>query len=156
VPVLRHKKITAFPRHPDAPPVNYQPLSWVLSRAYPTDVHFCAYSCPEIERRLDSGFLDGDSDVDVERAYRNAERRNVKESPVVRMVIAAFDLDAPGHQFTADWLNDQCEKLGNLFDAHPGGFAYRTRNGLRLVYRLASPFPLKNRNDARRWSKQYI
>jgi predicted P-loop ATPase len=111
----------AWPK-PDAPRAEYLPIEAAFGTTWPWDAHFAAYSRPDVPHRLDS------------------------DSPGVdatEMVLAAFDVDAPGKAATAAWYAAELPKVQAVAAAHPGVWVYPTRGGYRLVWRLAAPQPTR-------------
>lgn len=139
LPVLADKRSNAWPEHPQGRPALYLPPAEVFGQPYATDAHFAAYSVPQVPRRLAT------AEALVQLAAQGG----------VPMVLAVFDLDAPDHQATEGWLDEQLSKFDALWEQHPGLFVYRTRGGYRLVWRLAEPFVLRDLGDAARWRRRY-
>lgn len=139
LPVLADKRSNAWPEHPAGRPALYLPPAELFEQPYPTDAHFAAYSVPRVPRRL----------ATAEALARMASQGGVP------MVLAVFDLDAPDHQATEAWLDEQLPKFDALWEQHPGLFVYRTRGGYRLVWRLSEPFVLRDLGEAARWRRQY-
>lgn len=123
LPVLATRYVRGWPEHEDG---RVQPTSlWdLLTREYDTDAHFAGYSSPQPHR------------LTIEAAERVA----------VSMTVLVLDIDAPEHRATEDWRRD----LTRRAEALPGEpFGYWTRNGARLLYRLA-PRPVAG------WSRWYV
>lgn len=136
VPILERKS-KAWPRSQDAQVIGYAPIGAALVSAYTSDAHFAAYSVPEFPYRLSS------------------------EAPAhfpegVPIVLLALDRDAPDHRATPEWLATELPKIQALLAAHPGGYAYSTRGGYRVVYRLAQPFIIHGHQEARAWRAHYL
>jgi len=110
LPVLATRYVRGWPEHVDGR-VEPTDLADLLTREYPTDAHFAAYSSPQPHR------------LTIEAAERVA----------VSMTVLVLDVDAPEHQASPDWRRDLARRAETL----PGEpFGYWTRNGARLVYRL--------------------
>lgn len=139
LPVLAEKRANAWPEHPQGRPAVYMPPAEVFVQHYPTDAHYAAYSVPGVPRRL----------ATAEALVQLADQGGVP------MVLAVFDLDAPDHQATEGWLDEQLQKFDALWEQHPGMFVYRTRGGYRLVWRLSEPFVLLDPGDGARWRRRY-
>src|ERR1043165_8726655 len=135
LPVLANRWATGWPEHPQRRPALYMPPAEVFGKLYPTDAHCAAYSVPYLPRRL----------ATPEALVQLAPRGGVP------MVMTVFDLDAPCHQVSEGWLDEQLPKFEFLQEQHPGLFTYRTRGGYRLVWRLDQPVVLRDRVDASRW-----
>jgi len=147
VPVVRDQKIRSWPKFPAGGEARYTALPFALRHEYDSDAHFAAYSAPSIRRRLGTDALLKPGAL-------------VELAPGVAMLLVLFDVDCPAahqgdpHASDAWWL-DEVEKLAALFKAHPNGFAYRTRGGYRIVFRLAEPIVLRDGTDAEAWSIRY-
>lgn len=139
LPVLADKHARGWPEHETGRPALYLQVADALTRQWSTDAHFAAYSVPAQPRRL----------------ARPEALAALAEQGGVPMVLAVFDLDAPDHKATDAWFAEQLPKLDALPQRHPGLFAYRTRGGYRLVWRLAAPFVLGLAGDAARWRRLY-
>ena len=147
IPVVGDQKIRAWPKFPAGGQANYTALSLALRCEYETDAHFAAYSAPSIRRRLGKDAL-----------LKPGALAELASG--VAMLLVIFDVDCPAaHQgdphATDAWWLDEVEKRAALFKAHPNGFAYRTRGGYRVVYRLAEPIVLRDGTDAEAWSIRY-
>jgi hypothetical protein len=110
------------------------PLAGVLRLAYRSDAHF-----------------QGGVAADGLRLTRSSLDRGT-----ATMTVLAVDIDAPGHQATAEWRAATRQRITELFEAHPGGFGYETRGGARVVYTLAEPFVIETHEDGREWSRRYL
>jgi hypothetical protein len=73
----------------------------------------------------------------------------------VRMVLAVFDVDPPGHVPSDEWGDDQANRIDALLEAHPGGYVHATRAGYRVLYTLPSPVPIRTPADAAQWTARY-
>lgn len=147
VPVVRDQKIRSWPKCPIGGEAKYTALAFALTHEYVTDAHFAAYSVPSHPRRLGTDAL-----------LKPGARSEL--DPGVAMKLAIFDVDCPaGHKGDAHatdaWWLDEIEKLAALFNAHPNGFAYRTRGGYRIVYWLTESIVLRDGADAESWSLRY-
>lgn len=139
IPVLTDKHSKGWPEHEVGRPAVYMPLEEALERRWSSDAHFAAYSAAAQPRRL----------ARPEALQAMAERGGIP------MVLAVFDLDAPDHQATEAWVVGQEGGLEAARRAHPGLFAYRTRGGYRLVWRLGTPMVLRSNDCAARWRHRY-
>ena len=139
LPVLADKHAKGWPEHEIGRPAVYLPASEAFTRRWSTDAHVAAYSVPARPRRL-------------ARAEALAALAGEGGIP---MVLAVFDLDAPDHQATEDWFAEQWPRVDAVQLLHPGLFAYRTRGGYRLVWRLAVPYVLRSAQDAAEWRRLY-
>jgi hypothetical protein len=139
LPVLAEKQAKGWPEHPTGRMALYLPAPEIFGQPYPTDAHFAAYSVPTQPRRL----------------ARADALLALAEQGGVPMVLAVFDLDAPDHQATERWLAEQLLRLEILGQQHPGLFAYRTRGGYRLLWRLEPPLVLQAPQDALSWKLRY-
>lgn len=115
-------------------------LGAALTRQWSTDAHAVAYSATVDDRpsrrRLASAAVD-------------------RDGVSVAMTLAIIDADAPEHTATPEWRADFARKLLAVEAKAPGAFAYHTRGGARLVWRLARPFEIASRDDAAAWSSAY-
>jgi P4 family phage/plasmid primase-like protien len=139
LPVLADKHAKGWPEHEIGRPAVYLPTSEAFTRRWSTDAHLAAYSVPAHPRRL---------------ARAEALTALAAEGGIP-MVLAVFDLDAPDHQATEDWFAEQWPRVDAVQLRHPGLFAYRTRGGYRLVWRLAVPYVLRSVQDAADWRRLY-
>ena len=118
--VLPKTKVLSWPKHENAKAWTYQSIDVAFGTTYQTDAHFAAYSAPS-------------------HPYRLSTEAFAAISGGVRMVLAVFDIDAPGgHKAAAgatdEWWAGELDKLETLRAAHPGAFIYRTRGGYRIVF----------------------
>lgn len=125
-----------WPKHGDAPHVRPMPLDEQMTTSFQTDAHFAAYQVDPREPRR----LTGDA---VERLGH------------VEMVAAVFDVDHPTKTPTPAWRSAEREKVCQLLVAHPGGFAYDTRHGYRIVFALRVPFSIAGADGPTRWKARY-
>jgi P4 family phage/plasmid primase-like protien len=139
IPVLTDKHSKGWPEHEVGRLAVYMPLEDALERRWPSDAHFASYSVPAQPRRL----------ARAEAVLAMADRGGIP------MVLAVFDLDAPDHQATEAWADGQLEGIESARRAHPGLFAYRTRGGYRLVWRLGAPVVLRTGDCSARWRLRY-
>ncbi len=131
----------------------YLPASEALTRRFSTDAHFVAYFSAEHSGRLSiAGPL-----------HDNDDRRGAHErlSRGVLMLFMVFDVDDPAAHKTGEpasetWRKQERTKILTLFVAHPGGFAYWTRGGYRILYRLAAPFRITSNADYMSWRRRYL
>ena len=131
-----------WPEHETGWAMRYVSLEAALTTAHDWDAHTVAYSVPSVERRL-------------------AGSNVFAELDGVPMVLLFIDSDDPAVHGTseparAEWWADERAKLDRLLADHPGGFAYRTRGGYRIVYRLAEPIVLCSTADAAAWKARYL
>jgi hypothetical protein len=71
----------------------------------------------------------------------------------ITMMWLLVDVDAPGHRSIPEWRGAIAARVAGL----PGSpFAYFTRGGLRLVWRLREAFPIRSPADAWRWRLAYL
>ncbi len=142
IPVLAGKFARGWPEHPVGDSAMYLPLGEALSAYHTTDAHFTCYSVPDIARRL-------------------AGPRVFEAVPDgVPMALFTIDVDDPvahANKTPArqEWFKTENAKIQRLFADHPGGYAYTTRGGYRVIYKLATPVVLKSSADAERWKRTY-
>lgn len=152
VPIIRGQTQRSWPKHVDARPVAYHTLTTVLTTPYPYDAHMAAYSAPTWPYRLSSGALDPEA------------RGRLPDG--VAMVLAAFDIDCPSsHRATGGsgeaaaseaWWQAELRKVEALAQTHPPPYAYRSRGGYRLIYRLPEPYLLRDPTERKVWSACYL
>ncbi len=70
------------------------------------------------------------------------------------------DVDDPiahrlGTRAREEWREEQKPKIGRLYERHPGAVVYGTNGGMRVVFRLAQPFPIAAPEDKQRWWGAY-
>jgi hypothetical protein len=116
----------------------YVPLSEVLTAREATDAHFAAYSVPSFSRRLKKSVFGSAA---------------LPEG--VPMVLAVFDVDAPGKDASEIWREAEAVKVIALLAAHADLFVYETRGGYRLVGVLSQPFVIRSADEAQLWSRLY-
>lgn len=138
VPVFKDRYAKGWPEHRADDTTAYMSIGHALFVRYVTDAHFAAYSVPTVARRLAS--------ENVFAALPDG----------IPMTLFVIDLDSAGHKATKEWLDAARVKIDRLLVDHPGGFVYRTKNGYRIVYRLATPFVLFSAADAARWTRTYL
>lgn len=109
-------------------------LGEALTRRFRTDAHFQAASSP-LGRRLSS--------------------KHIGAVPI-SMGALCIDLDGPGHLAGDDWIAETDAAIRHVLEAHPGGFAYRTRGGWRLLWRLPEAFEISSAADAAEWKARYL
>jgi hypothetical protein len=109
------------------------PLAKALRAAYGTDVH------------LQAAVADG----------RRVTHGDIGQEPIV-IECLMLDVDGPEHTPTDEWRAELRGKIEALIEVHPGAFAYETRGGARIVWRLAEPFPITSPADAARWRSAYL
>jgi hypothetical protein len=147
VPVMIKNETRSWPKYEIGKRVRYYRLSEALTTRWRGDEHTAAYSAPQIERRLCTD----------PPAYLRTS---------IEMVVFLWDVDcaaahrAMGGAATAKaddaWWSAALAKIRRLFRAHPGGFAYRTRGGARIVYRLPEPFALTRPEHESEWKRRYL
>lgn len=137
VPILPHAKCRSWPKHDQGARAVYLDIGAALTRRYTTDAHFTQYHCPTVERRLC---------LAAPEALGHS----------VSMVAHLFDIDGEGHVGTDDWWQGERGKIASLFAVHPGGYAYRTRGGYRLVYLRRKQFEILTADDAARWRRTVL
>jgi hypothetical protein len=132
--------VPAWPSHPGKPPapdVEHLALARALTEAFPTDAHVQLTGRPDVPHRL-------------------------KKEALARLEggvpIPAFLVDVDAHEL-ADaerelWFDGERVKVEALLAAHPGGFAYRTRGGYRIVFRLTGRV-VRSGDDALAWATFY-
>lgn len=140
MPVFTHRFLRAWPND-GAKETLYLPVSEVLTRTFETDVHFAQYSCPTHPYRLRRDAYD-----------------HLLEPP--EMVLMVFDIDShdahvTGEEASDAWFAAEKKKIDRLLQSHPGGYAYRTRGGYRLVY-LAGDRVIASEQDALAHRLHYV
>lgn len=134
-----HRDALGYPEHEGRGAYDtavYAPLSVVLTTPITFDAHFCAYSAPQVPRRL-------------------ATERAFESSP--EMVLFAVDVEPKGHApVTPQWLTEENRKLDTLVAEGLNPFGYRTRGGYRLLFLLLAPFVIRTRGDAQKWRASYL
>ena len=146
---LGPKQYKGWPKERRPRLIEYHPLSALLTRHFPGDAHMASYSVPSVPHRL----------VTCPPAYARIEGG-------VPMVVFHWDIDcAKSHRATggsgdvhADdaWWRIQARRFHALFRDHPGGFAYRTRGGAHLVFRLAVPHLVTDGPSEVEWRRRYL
>lgn len=114
------------------------PLGEALERAYRTDVHMVAYTSDQ-PQRLNQGAI-GQASIEMTTIVLDIDCPDVHGS----------DRPAP-----EAWRVTQRARILASEREHPGVYGYDTRGGLRAVWRLPEPMPIRTREDARRWSQDY-
>lgn len=127
--------------------LEYRPLSWLLDTEHPDDAHTAAYSVPSVPHRLTT----------------EATQRVPGGVP---MAVFLWDIDcAQAHRamggsaaVAADdaWWRAQAAKVEAVLLRHPGGYCYRTRGGMRLVYRLPEPHVVSDGLSEIAWKRRYL
>jgi len=148
VPVLPDVVWPGLPENdPDKPaqPVTYESIYSVLTTEYLTDAHFGCYSCPDVAYRLNLPY--------------------VPDHGFVSMVLLTLDVDYAGaHRFSGasgqepapdSWFSAELPKIEQLFEAHPGGYGYRTRGGYRTLWAVGQPWFVLNKRTAELWTLRY-
>ncbi len=140
VPVVDGEKGFSWPARPKKEPqrAQYMRLSEALTKRFPFDARFMAYSVPAIEYKL----------------RKEAIRQLTDPVP---MVVLALDVDAhevPEAERELWWI-EQREKVDLVLEQHPGGFVYRTRGGLRLIWTLEPPHQVAD-EDGTAWQAFYL
>ena len=141
------KKYCAWPKRQRPARIEYAPLSDLLSRSHEGDAHLAAYSVPGVPHRL------------------GTEPPAYAQHPVP-MCVFLWDIDcAAAHRATggsgavsADdaWWSATRARIERLFGRHPGGFAYRTRGGARVIYRLPVPHIITDALGEIAWKRLYL
>lgn len=137
VPVVVHEEIRSWPLHDAGGYARQTRISTALTATYSTDALFVQYAPAPNNRRLATGAIDRVDEI----------------GGAVRMVLIAFDADAPDHGkggSVEQWWSELAPRLRAL-----GTFAYRTRNGARVVYRIR-PVHMMCREDAADWARYYL
>ncbi len=143
--VLPHARVLAWPapasmpraaRRADAGEVLTP--EHALTRAHASDAHCVAYS-----------------------ASGTYARRRLSTAAAGRVAIEVrwllIDLDGPDHQSTPAWRDDTHRRIQAVERVHPGAVFYATRGGMRLIWRLATPFAITaDASSARDWSRRYV
>lgn len=142
---LQQKKIPAWPGRALPGSAAAVPLHQLCGTSWDSDVHFVAYQPTASLRRLSKAIF---SEPDLLRAEGG-----------VRMHLAVFDCDDPvAHQTETpardSWRSELAPKLHRLNQAHPGLFAYWTRGGARLLWRIA-PIQIESPVDWVKWEGLY-
>ena len=140
VPVVDGEKGFSWPARAGKEPqrAQYMRLSEVLTRRFRFDARFMAYSVPAVEYKL----------------RKEAVRQLTEPVP---MVVLALDVDAhevPEAEREIWWL-EQRARVEQLLAAQPGGFCYRTRGGLRLIWTLEPPHQVAD-EDGTAWQAFYL
>lgn len=143
------KHYRAWPKSLCPGRIEYHPLSRILTMAHEGDAHLSAYSVPTVMHRLGTD----------PPAYARVEDG-------VPMCVLLFDVDcAAAHRATggtsavrADdaWWRALLARIERLDAAHPGAFAYRTRGGGRIVYRLPVPHVIVDAAGEVAWKRLYL
>lgn len=141
------KQYAAWPKRQRPARVEYAPLSDLLLRSHEGDAHVSSYSVPEIRHRLGT----------TPPAYAHRP---------VPMCVYHWDIDcAASHRamggsgaVAADdtWWHATRAKIERLLAAHPGGFAYRTRGGAHIIYRLPVPHIIEDGAGEIAWKRLYL
>ncbi len=145
------KQYRAWPKALAPGRITYEPLSRLLTVGHAGDAHTAAYSVPAVPYRLGTD----------PAAYQRPE------IPAgVPMCVLLIDVDcAAAHRATggsgavrADdaWWAGIRSKVDRLDAAHPGAFAYRTRGGARVIYRLPVPHIIRTGADEIAWKRLYL
>lgn len=145
------KQYRAWPKALAPGRITYEPLSRLLTLGHAGDAHTAAYSVPQVPYRLGTD----------PAAYARPE---VPDG--VPMCVLLVDVDcAAAHRATggsgavrADdaWWAALRAKIERLAEAHPGVFAYRTRGGARIVFRLPVPHIIRTGADEIAWKRLYL
>lgn len=137
VPVLPSATCRSWPKYAQGGRARYLDLSDALTRPYRSDAHFACYSEPSIERRLNSS-------------------APAQLGHSVSMVAHAFDIDGADHFADDPWWENEKQKITALLVCQPGGYAYRTRGGYRLVYLRRASLEILTPEDAARWTRAVL
>ena len=145
------KQYRAWPKALAPGLITYEPLSRLLTLGHAGDAHTAAYSVPQVPYRLGTD----------PAAYARPEVPHG-----VPMCVLLVDVDcAAAHRATggsgavrADdaWWAAQRRRFEALDAAHPGAFAYRTRGGARVVYRLPYPHVIADAAGEIAWKRLYL
>jgi hypothetical protein len=119
------------------------PAGAVLADRYSSDAHFVAYAA-DIPRRHTVALFKNPAHADKIKAVN------------LHMELFVADVDGPNHVCTDPWWDGERLKISELLAAHPGGFAYRTRGGYRIVYALPRPSPLRLQSEDDAWTARYL
>lgn len=143
------KGYRAWPKRERPAAISYHPLSWLLEQRHDDDAHIAAYSVPNVLHRLGTD----------PAAYAQIPGG-------VPMQVLLLDLDcAKSHRalggasaVAADdaWWQAHLPQLEALLTAHPGGYVYRTRGGLRIVYQLPAPVVITDGASELGWKRLYL
>ncbi len=145
--LLGTREYRGWPKAASPRRLEYRPLSWLLGTEHPDDAHTAAYSVPSVPHRLTT----------------EATR---KVPGGVPMAVYLWDIDcAQAHRamggstaVEADdaWWRTQVAKVEACLMRHPGGYCYRTRGGLRLVYCLPEPHVVSDGVSEIAWKRRYL
>lgn len=145
------KQYRAWPKALAPGRIEYMPLSRLLTLGHAGDAHTAAYSVPQVPYRLGTD----------PAAYARPEVPHG-----VPMCVLLVDVDcAAAHRATggsgavrADdaWWAAQRRRFEALDAAHPGAFAYRTRGGARVIYRLPVPHIITDAAGEIAWKRLYL
>lgn len=151
LPMMPQARFPSWPKFRYAPKAEYAPLSELLTRGHKVDAHVGAYSVPWVPRRLCTD----------PPAYSRPELPDG-----VPMCVLLIDVDcAASHRATggsgkvrADdaWWADQRRRIEAIDREHPGVFAYRTRGGARVIYRLSHPHIIRDGRGEIAWKRLYL
>lgn len=163
VPIFEPTTTKSWPLHSpeQVPGVEHEPLAGAMTMQFDYDAHFACYFSPERFARLskhgpdksDDDYRERDDRDDTRGAHERLERG-------VIMLATAFDFDCADVHGTKEpapdnWRDAQLAPLRALAARHPGGFAYWTRGGGRVVFRR-QPFHIRTAADDRAWTQLYV
>jgi hypothetical protein len=135
------KYVSAYPANDDPRAAIVDVVS-IMTEILSSDAHFSAYVA-DMPRRIGVAL------------FKEAEHVAKIADVNLRMVLAVFDVDAPGHEVTEEWKDAEAEKLATFLEVHPGAFLYETRGGYRIVFALPAEVPLRCQADDDAWTAQY-
>lgn len=139
MPLLHSKHVRSWPKHSDGEPIKYHSPEKALTSCYASDAHTAGYCVPRVSKRLS----------------KEAPLRLAQQGSRVEMAYLFVDVDGQGHQANSPWRAAEAKKAGALREQVPGFFHYETRGGYRLIWRLATPFLIRNQTDAKHWKLYY-
>lgn len=183
--VLFDEMQKGFPNHGSAekPAIYEDSLEDALHKKFDYDAHMTQYSVPSIARRLDKGALCAsyaelrehvkcmeesralkfgraeptENSIDYMTKSRWATLEAMRAAGGIQMHCVLFDIDGPreaGGECTPGFRKLISDGIRNLFSEHHG-YAYMTRGGGRIVYRLPVPVTIKTLTDASVWTARY-
>jgi hypothetical protein len=158
-PILFQQRVFGFPaadieKQPKR--VEYVPMSLALTHTFPFDAHTHGYSVPSVPYRLRKPII-ADCPADTPEPLR------WKRTPV-SMQWLLFDIDDPAsHKRTGgtldqarpEWMAEMEQKLAALTARHPRAFAYFTKKGCRILYRVEG-WTIASQADEDRWCKYVL
>ncbi len=125
-------------------------LKKILATHWREDTHFCQYAViPEI------GSYRYNNEI-----FKSPEFEEVRRAGgAIDMVALAFDVDSPAKKSPEpgaidEWFDLERPKIANLLRAFPGGLAWRTKGGWRVVW--YTNFRIFTADDILVWKKNYL